>query len=325
VCREGGALIPKHPEELRERAIALSRSGVGNPAIARHLGVSRNAVRLWCRRAGIAVERPRYTAAETAYIAQHWGKIPSRSIAASLGRGVWSVRAKAFRMGVSGERPKKKTPDDWREVASQKLAEGWSLNELAAIFGVSRRHVGALLEKAGLAAVGNAHPRQRALTAARTRIQLEAAGLENVAQIRVAAFRDFATSLGWPADLRPRGVQIIELLLVHPLLNRRELCELTGMPWRGSRQSLASNDPEGSYLANLMTRGLVVRSPRIRTASEIGKRSGCGCGVHYYAASDAARAMKDLFIQSKGSGNDEQGDVTGGNQCDGPVARLANA
>ena len=63
--------------------------------------------------------------------------------------------------------------------------------------------------------------------------------------------------LGLPSDLRPRAVAILNALYDRGPMTRRELADVIGMPWKGSRKSLASNDPEGSYLAHLAARGLV--------------------------------------------------------------------
>lgn len=67
---------------------------------------------------------------------------------------------------------------------------------------------------------------------------------------------------GWPEDLRHRAVQILDLLYARGPMTRREIAEALGMPWKGSSKSLVSNDPEGTYLAHLQARGLVVRLGR---------------------------------------------------------------
>jgi hypothetical protein len=59
-------------------------------------------------------------------------------------------------------------------------------------------------------------------------------------------------------------------------MTRRELADAIGMPWKGSRKSLVSNDPEGSYLAHLIARGLVVSLGRIKK----GKGRGHSCQVY---------------------------------------------
>jgi hypothetical protein len=92
----------------------------------------------------------------------------------------------------------------------------------------------------------------------KTREQLRKAGVESLANVRTKAFQDWAESCGWPRNLRPRHVEILNLLWEKGPQTRREIAAAIGMPWKGSRKSLVSNDPEGSYLAHLMRRGLVV-------------------------------------------------------------------
>lgn len=94
-----------------------------------------------------------------------------------------------------------------------------------------------------------------------------------MAEVRRLAFNQFAERHGWPSDLRPRAVQILDLLYQYGPKTRRQIVEATGMPWLGSRKSLHSNDPEGSYLAHLVARGLVVRS--IKVVKGRGKGGSC--------------------------------------------------
>jgi hypothetical protein len=60
-------------------------------------------------------------------------------------------------------------------------------------------------------------------------------------------------------------------------MTRPQIAEAVGMPWKGSRASLRSNDPEGSYLAHLIARGLVVDLGRLV------KEGGQGRNRHLYS------------------------------------------
>lgn len=116
-------------------------------------------------------------------------------------------------------------------------------------------------------------------TRARTKLQLAKAGVKSLAEVRIKRFREYAAASGWPSDLRPRHVQILDALYVHGPHTRRQLAERLGMPWKGSRKSLVSNDPEGSYLAHLQARGLVIRTTKRvpltdGAKAKNGKRSG---------------------------------------------------
>jgi hypothetical protein len=119
----------------------------------------------------------------------------------------------------------------------------------------------------------------------RTSLQLLQMGLPSIGYLRVLAFRAFARRNGWPEDLRPRAVQILNLLYEQGPQTRRQISDAIGMPWKGSRKSLHSNDPEGSYLAHLIKRGFVVQLPRLV------KGKGQGKSVHLYSIAPNIKRM----------------------------------
>jgi hypothetical protein len=140
-------------------------------------------------------------------------------------------------------------------------AAGWSDAEIAQRLGVDRHAVCDLRHQLGMPS--NAYSaRRRRRVARQTRMQLRRAGLRSLAELRIKAHREFARRSGWPEDLRFRAVQILNALWERGPMTRMEIAAATGMPWKGAKGSLASNDPEGSYLAHLMKRGLVVCVPR---------------------------------------------------------------
>ena len=64
---------------------------------------------------------------------------------------------------------------------------------------------------------------------------------------------------GWPKNLSPREVDILNFLWESGPSTRRQICEGIGLRWRGSRKSMTCPGKGGSYLAKLIRRGLVVR------------------------------------------------------------------
>jgi hypothetical protein len=131
------------------------------------------------------------------------------------------------------------------------------------------------------------HPRRRARVAERTRRQVAEAGVASLAEVRVLAFRKFAVLSGWPGDLTPRQVLILEALDARGPLTRPEIAEAIGMPWKGSRKSLVGNVPGGSYLAHLIRRGLVTNLGRIV------RQSGQGRSIHLYTLAIIAERGAD--------------------------------
>ncbi len=216
-----------------------------------------------------------YTPDEREFILANRGKIPTTEIAEQLGRPVHSVYQWLNRNGLAGTQ----RPRGERERIDQRIRElhsqGWLDSEIAdditaGIAQVDRRTVCDFRRAMGLSS-NKGSQRHRAQVAAKTREQLERKGLNSLAEERVSAFRKFAIDEGWPEDLRPRAVQILNALYDFGPQTRRQLAERIGMPWKGSRKSLVSNDPEGSYLAHLMKRGLVVALKRVVTSRGRGK------------------------------------------------------
>lgn len=212
------------------------------------------------------MKRRSWKAAERAMLRRDYARRPAALIAARLKRTKSQVYQQAAKLGLS------KNPHlDWGELDAdlRRLhADGWSDAEIAQHFQqalgryVSREAVGD--RRRTLRLKHNAfsdHRRRR--VAARTREQLARAGISKLGYLRVVAWSAASRRCGWPGDLRPRAVQILNLLYERGPLTRRQIAEAIGMPWKGSRKTLVSNDREGTYLWNLVNRGLVVRLPRL--------------------------------------------------------------
>ena len=210
-----------------------------------------------------------WTPDEVEALRQLYRRVPAHEIAELLGRTKSQVQQAGSRYGFH----KEACPWDARTIARLRRlhARGWSDTEIAKAIGSERHVVGERRAKLGLPSVlWSGHQRRR--VAAKTREQLRKAGVPTLGALRVKVYRDRARAAGWPEDLRPRAVQILSVLWERGPQTRRQLADAIGMPWKGARHSLTSNDPEGSYLAHLARRGLVVRLGRHV------KRPGAGRG-----------------------------------------------
>lgn len=196
--------------------------------------------------------------------------------ARQLGLSVTRVRSVALRMGIGDQVPRIDYEDLDRFIA-KKNAAGWSDTEIAAVYrrpgrvgGMDRHTISDRRRRLGLPDQARSD-RQRRKIGLKARVQCRRAGVRNLAEIRVLAYRRFAKGHGWPEDLRPRAVQILDALWQLGPMARPEIAAAIGMPWKGSRKSLVSNDPEGTYLAHLIKRGLVVALKRARKVTGRGR------------------------------------------------------
>lgn len=192
------------------------------------------------------------------------------------------------------------------KIIRQRNAVGWTDSEIARVHGICRMRVGDLRRAMGLPHNAGSEWRRRQIGEA-TRQQCLRAGVDSLAEVRVLAFSDYARGRGWPADIRPRQVQILDVIYERGPMSKRQICDAIGMRWKGSshKTRMASNEPGGSYLAGLLRRGLLVsvkravRSPRAGESADLylipltAKRGGPWNGIPEEAnahRSDAATA-----------------------------------
>jgi hypothetical protein len=152
--------------------------------------------------------------------------------------------------------------EDFAAYFSEKYKAGWSDDEIRKGWKCDRHAVRCYRRNMGLPHNRfSAHVRER--VAERTRKQAKAAGVRNLAEVRSLAFRKYAKRYGWPEDLRPREVHILNAILKHGPMTRQQMCETIGLRWNGSRRSLRCKYGRGSYVANLLYRGLLVSLGKI--------------------------------------------------------------
>jgi hypothetical protein len=210
-----------------------------------------------------------WTDTDRLVVREHFRKVPASQIARQLGRTPSGVFQCARNMGLSI--PQRFKAPDMVAFIRARNAEGWSDAEIAAARGVDRHAVGHVRKSLGLPCNGKTSDRYRARVRAKTAEQLKAAGVPTLAALRCKVYRERSRAAGWPEDLRPRAVQMLSVLWERGPQTRRQLAEAIGMPWLGSRKSLVSNDPGGSYLAYLIARGLVISLGRVGTVHGKGK------------------------------------------------------
>lgn len=235
-------------------------------AIARKIGRTRSAVKNFTVKFAIKTARF-WTPAQIAYLQAH-PKDSARQIAQALGRPERAVWNKRTALGIARGKVMLTTPVE--AVLRAKHALGWSDSEIARELHCERHSVGDWRDRLGLASNALSEHR-RLMVSAKTQEQCRKAGAASLGEIRAKAFRKYAVENGWPEDLRPRHVQILNAIMRNGPMTRRQLADAIGVPWKGSRASLHSNDPEGSYLAHLIKRGLVVSLGRVCRGRGLGR------------------------------------------------------
>lgn len=215
--------------------------------------------------------RRRWEPYEIAFVRDVAGRAIVPDLARVLRRSESSVHQLRGRLGLM--RRRRTFGPAFDAFVRAKHALGWSDTETSVAWGCERHTVCDRRKRLGIGHNAYSdHRRQRVRE--RTREQLRAAGLPTLAAVRVRAFGDYAAAAGWPRDLRPRHVQILDALWRIGPMTRRQLADAVGMPWKGSRRSLTSNDIEGSYLAHLQARGMVTRLIKAVRGPGRGKRHG---------------------------------------------------
>lgn len=202
--------------------------------------------------------RHQWTPEEDALLRRHYSEHPASWIAERIFGTPHATKAVYHRAVLLGLRKWPHHPPELIEAVRHLHAEGLHDRDIARRLGRDRDQVHAI-RYARLKLPANAAAVAAAARQA-VRTQYERLGIRSAGELRALSYRRYAVENGWPADLRPRAVQILNLLSAAGVpLSRRQIADGIGMRWKGSRRSLASNDPEGSYLAHLAARGLVTR------------------------------------------------------------------
>jgi hypothetical protein len=186
-------------------------------------------------------------------------------------RMVRSIYNLASRLGL---RKWPKWPADVQERVRALHAGGLLDREIASRVGLGRRQVAHVRKNLlGLPVhAGRVLEIKRTLPAR----QALSLGIRHGGDLRRLAFRQFAVANGWPEDLRPREVQILNVLAEQGPQTMHDLAVKIGMRTdriggNGRPALLVGNGPGGTYTASLMRRGLIWQQTRYATGGPKGK------------------------------------------------------
>lgn len=287
--------------------IALVRDNYGEVAaaeLAEFIGRTVDQVRDMARKLGVTRSIARaeaWTEGQLAALRRDYGKKPAAEIAAEIGRTVSSVYQRARTEGLGNViRP-------WSDAETETLkamnADGVPDSRIAAALRRDRHAVSARRKALGLPSREKGEMWRQAISAGVKR-QCARLGLSGPTELRTAAFRRFARESGWPEDLRPREVQILNVLADRGVpMTRLELAEAIGMRTdriasRGTLELLTGNGPGGTYTATLIRRGMLLKLKRAAPG-----RPGKGCYFRcrdlYYLGPVALAILEERACRQK--------------------------
>jgi len=230
-------------------------------------------------------KRRLWTESEIEIVRRDYRKRPTVQIAEELGRTERQVYAKASSLGL-GTPSRIKAPG-FGKFFRAKHALGWTDSEIARAWnGVDRHGISALRQRLGLPC--NAFSQwRRNQVAEKTREQIAKAGLKSLAHLRLKVWRESAQAEGWASDLRPRQVQIMNLIWARGPMTREEIGQALGMrkkkrsnggrPWYPMHANRRASATSGTtWLSDLIAKGLVISLGRI----DSGHGPGGNCQVY---------------------------------------------
>ena len=282
--------------KIRSRIKALHAEGLTDRQIADTLGLLRCRVSQFRRRMDLPINgSKRYSQADLDYIRDNYGMIATAAIAARLGRSITLIYQAAARLGLCKCCPRLVNRPGLVETLKARHAAGWSDSEISRELHTDRHHIANLRRRLGLADLHwTEHRRQRVRE--KTAEQLREAGVASLGQLRVEVFHKRAREQGWPEDLKPRQVEILNLLWDNGPMTREELGRRMGMRkkgrtlpsgrigyWFPMHHNTPGHGTDTSYTGNLLKRGLIINLGRIVRNKRPGRETSQGLNTCLYS------------------------------------------
>lgn len=259
----------------------LLREGWGKTktqVLSKKIGRSPSALKQRARKLGLDSERL-YTEVEKAIVRSMYGTHTASQIAERIHgttKAVASIYQLAQNLGL--RKCARWSPEEMEAVRAAR-AEGGTDSDIARRLGKTREQITHIRNRLGLPrdAAAILESRRRAVKTQHSRL-----GVANGGELRSLGYRQYASACGWPEDLPPRAVQILNVLAEHGPKTAQELAEAIGLkPKRNSvgghfmyltcasRSNLVRG--HGTYTGLLVAKGLVHREQRYLTGRGKGK------------------------------------------------------
>jgi hypothetical protein len=251
-------------------------------------GINRSNVLRHAKLLGLPTGKRYFTPAEDEQLRALWADRPAAEIAAAIGRPILSIYQRAWRLRLPRKAAPRLTRRDYaavKQLHKQGLHDAQIARRLGGRLG-DHRTICWIRHRLGLPKNEEAiHAAQLRAVAAQQRTL----GIKSPAELRSRAYARFAVERGWPEGMRPREVQILEFMAVAGgPVDRWTIAKGIGFNMKraegkhGQRVLLSSPctrkltsdgvPDSGSYLGNLMYRGLVVRLGRFKYGPGKGQR-----------------------------------------------------
>lgn len=251
----------------------------------------------------------RWTTADDAVLRELYpGSYPLADLAAKLGRSVPALFNRAQKLGLHGTR-KFKHPATWPVAIAERVkalhADGLTDPQIAARMAdvfrpgeEGRLQARNLRKRLGLPmnVEGVNEARRRGV-----RTQYAKLGISCGGELRSLGYRQFAARQGWPDDLPPRCVQILNLLCEHGPMTARDLAGRMGLDVSGrtcaqmlkcSSHSKLSRG-HGTYTGVLLTRGLIATQRRYTS----GRGRGYNALPNIYFVTAETIALREAHLE----------------------------
>jgi transposase-like protein len=259
----------------------LLREGWGKTktqVLARTIGRSPSALKQRARKLGLDCERL-YTKEEKQIVRSMYGTHTASQIAERIHgttKAVTLIYRLAHNLGL--RKCGRWSPEEMEAVRAAR-AEGGTDSDIARRLGKTREQITHIRNRLGL-------PRDAAaiLESGRRAVkkQQERLGVKSGGELRALGYRRYAAACGWPEDLPPRAVQILNILAEHGPKTASELADAIGLKAKrntadghrmyltcASRSNLVRG--HGTYTGLLISKGLVHREQRYVTGRGKGK------------------------------------------------------
>lgn len=266
-------------------------------ALAKKIGRSPNALKLRAIKLGLDAGRY-YTDEERDLIRELYDTHTAAQIAERI-HGKPSAAASIFRMAqkLGLRKAPPRLADELLDQVRNLHAEGKTWSAIAAETGLKydqAKHIG---QRLGLASNPDPTRGRRSVSS-----QMQTLQISSPAELRTLAYRKYARECCWPEDLRPREVQILNVLAEHGPKTGLELAAAIGARTDlinrgngGGRKWLAGNGPGGTYTATLRRRGLIYYAGRYQAGRGKGKSRLPGV----YMLTPHAIAIREELLKTK--------------------------